>query len=118
MSLTLSDGSDAELAALALAGRQDAYRELLPLYERARRQNLISEGCGRWLEHLGRHSAASVRSLCGSSVSRSTSAATGRGGAGCEPFSRALHRWKMPSTCQTTLFPPMYKPPTGQNWRA
>ena len=29
MSLTLSDGSDAELAALALAGRQDAYRELL-----------------------------------------------------------------------------------------
>lgn len=33
----------------------DAYRELLPLYERARRQNLISEGCGRWLEHLGRH---------------------------------------------------------------
>lgn len=34
----------------------DAYRELLPLYERARRQNLISEGCGRWLEHLSRHS--------------------------------------------------------------
>jgi len=33
----------------------DAYRELLPLYERARRQNLISEGCGRWLEYLGRH---------------------------------------------------------------
>ena len=33
----------------------DAYRELLPLYERARRQNLISEGCGRWLEHLSRH---------------------------------------------------------------
>lgn len=29
MSLPLSDGSDAELAALALAGRQDAYRELL-----------------------------------------------------------------------------------------
>ena len=29
MSLTLSDGSDAELAALALGGRQDAYRELL-----------------------------------------------------------------------------------------
>lgn len=29
MSLALSDGSDAELAALALAGRQDAYRELL-----------------------------------------------------------------------------------------
>lgn len=29
MSLLLSDGSDAELAALALAGRQDAYRELL-----------------------------------------------------------------------------------------
>lgn len=29
MSLPLTDGSDAELAALALAGRQDAYRELL-----------------------------------------------------------------------------------------
>lgn len=29
MSLTLFDGSDAELAALALGGRQDAYRELL-----------------------------------------------------------------------------------------
>jgi RNA polymerase sigma factor (sigma-70 family) len=29
VSLTLSDGSDAELAALALSGRQDAYRELL-----------------------------------------------------------------------------------------
>lgn len=29
MSLPLSDGSDAELAALALAGRQEAYRELL-----------------------------------------------------------------------------------------
>lgn len=29
MSLPLSDGSDAELAALALGGRQDAYRELL-----------------------------------------------------------------------------------------
>ena len=29
MSLQLSDGSDAELAALALGGRQDAYRELL-----------------------------------------------------------------------------------------
>jgi RNA polymerase sigma-70 factor (ECF subfamily) len=29
VSLPLSDGSDAELAALALAGRQDAYRELL-----------------------------------------------------------------------------------------
>jgi len=35
----------------------EAYRELLPLYERARRQNLIAEGCGRWLEHLSRHSA-------------------------------------------------------------
>lgn len=32
---------------------------------------------------------ASVRSLCGSSESRSTSAATGRGGAGFEPFTRA-----------------------------
>ena len=29
MSLSLSEGSDGELAALALAGRQDAYRELL-----------------------------------------------------------------------------------------
>ncbi len=29
MSLLLTDGSDAEIAALALAGRQDAYRELL-----------------------------------------------------------------------------------------
>ena len=29
MSLPLTDGSDAEIAALALAGRQDAYRELL-----------------------------------------------------------------------------------------
>ena len=29
MSLPLSDGSDADLAALALGGRQDAYRELL-----------------------------------------------------------------------------------------
>lgn len=29
MSLPLNDGSDAELAALALAGRQDAFRELL-----------------------------------------------------------------------------------------
>lgn len=29
MTLPLSDGSDGELAALALAGRQDAYRELL-----------------------------------------------------------------------------------------
>ena len=48
---------------------------------------------------------ASVRSLCGSSESRSTSAATGRGGAGFEPFSRALHHWKMPSTYQTILFP-------------
>lgn len=32
----------------------EAYRELLPLYERARRQNLIAEGCARWLEHCGR----------------------------------------------------------------
>ena len=32
MSLTLSDGSDAELAALALGGRQDAYRELMARY--------------------------------------------------------------------------------------
>lgn len=38
----------------------DAYRELLPLYERARRQNLISEGCGRWLEHLSRHGASKL----------------------------------------------------------
>lgn len=36
----------------------EAYRELLPLYERARRQNLIAEGCARWLEHIGRDGAA------------------------------------------------------------
>ena len=40
----------------------EAYRELLPLYERARRQNLIAEGCGRWLEHLSRHSAGRLAS--------------------------------------------------------
>lgn len=35
MSLTLSEGSDAELAALASAGRQDAYRELLARHRKA-----------------------------------------------------------------------------------
>jgi RNA polymerase sigma-70 factor (ECF subfamily) len=35
VSLSLSDGSDAELAALALAGRQDAYRTLLSRHREA-----------------------------------------------------------------------------------
>lgn len=35
MSVSLTDGSDAEVVALALSGRQDAYRELLARYRNA-----------------------------------------------------------------------------------
>lgn len=50
------------MRAAATACYTEAYRELLPLYERARRQNLIAEGCARWLEHWGRHGATRLAS--------------------------------------------------------
>lgn len=37
MTFPLSQGSDSELAVLALAGRQDAYRELLARYREDRK---------------------------------------------------------------------------------
>lgn len=46
------------MRAAAAACYTEAYRELLPLYERARRQNLIAEGCARWLDHYGRQGPA------------------------------------------------------------
>lgn len=38
----------------------EGFRELLPLYERARRQNLIAEGCGRWLHALSQRGASGL----------------------------------------------------------
>ena len=38
----------------------EGFRELLPLYERARRQNLIAEGCGRWLHALSEKGAGGL----------------------------------------------------------
>lgn len=38
----------------------EGFRELLPLYERARRQNLIAEGCGRWLHALAERGAGGL----------------------------------------------------------